>query len=143
MEKNNKTVIEKLQDEMDNHGFVSRKAIKQISEELDVAESDVFGVATFYSQFSLTPPAKHVISVCIGTACFVLGGGEVLSFLEDKLGIKAGQTTADGMFKLVGARCVGCCGFAPAISIDGEIFGKITKEKALSIVDDIIAKEQK
>jgi bidirectional [NiFe] hydrogenase diaphorase subunit len=101
---------------------------------LRVPLSRVFGVATFYNFFSLKPAGKHTCVVCMGTACYVKGAGQILSALEQKHEIKAGETTPDGSVSLVTARCLGACGLAPAVVFDGEVAGKIGVEATLARV---------
>jgi bidirectional [NiFe] hydrogenase diaphorase subunit len=91
----------------------------------------VYGVATFYNLFSLKPKGEHTCTVCMGTACFVKGAGEILGAVEQAHGVKAGGTTADGKVSVVVARCVGACGIAPAVVFDAEVSGKQTKETVL------------
>ena len=102
---------------------------------LNVPVSDIYGVVTFYSFFSLTPKGRYVIGVCIGTACYVKGGQNVLDKFGELLKIKPGQTTEDGLFTLDGLRCIGACGIAPAISINGKVYPKVK----LSDIPQIIA----
>ena len=106
-----------------------------ISEELNIPVSDIYGVVTFYSFFSLTPKGKYVIGVCLGTACYVKGGQNVIDKFAELLKIKPGETTEDGLFTLDALRCIGACGIAPAISINGKVYPKV----ALADVNKIIA----
>ncbi len=99
-----------------------------IAEELDIPMTDVYGVATFYSQFALKPKGDHVIGVCMGTACYVKNAQPILEKLSKELGIKEGETTADNKFTLEATRCLGCCGLAPVIMIDDSVYGKLTPE---------------
>lgn len=92
--------------------------------------SYVYGVATFYHLFSLKPNGAHTCVVCLGTACYVKGGGDVLAALEAKTGIKAGETTADGQISIMTARCIGACGIAPAVVFDGKVAPQISPEMA-------------
>ena len=105
-----------------------------IAEGLGVSLSEVYGVATFYTQFSLTPKGKHRISLCLGTACYVKGADKILAALEKKLGVKCGECTVDGMFSLDSCRCVGACGLAPVMMIDDDVYGKLT----VDMLDDIL-----
>lgn len=99
---------------------------KQISDQLGIPMSDVYGVATFYSQFALQPKGKHVISVCMGTACYVRNVEKVMAELAEDLGVQPGQTTPDNMFTLEPTRCLGCCGLAPVMMIDDQVYGRLT-----------------
>ena len=106
-----------------------------ISESLKIAESEIYGIITFYSQFTLTPKAKYNIDVCLGTACFVLGAQEVMDKILAKLNVKVGQMTADGKWIVTSCRCLGCCGLAPAITINGEVYGKLKADDIDKIID--------
>ena len=110
-----------------------------ISEELGIPMSDVYGVATFYSQFALEPKGEHIISVCMGTACYVRNIEKIMEKLCEVLGVDPGQTTPDGRFTLEATRCLGCCGLAPVIMIDDQVYGRLVP----SDVPDIIAKYNK
>lgn len=116
-------------------GYIPEKSVKIISENLGVAESEIFGIITFYSQFTLTPKAKYNIDVCLGTACFVLGANEILEKILAKLGLKVGEISKDGKWIVTSCRCLGCCGLAPAITINGEVYGKLKPED----IDKILA----
>lgn len=96
-----------------------------IADELGVPMSDVYGIATFYSQFALEPKGKHVISVCLGTACYVKGVEKVMEELAEDLGVKPGETTEDNNFTLQPTRCLGCCGLAPVMMIDDQVYGRL------------------
>lgn len=117
-------------------GYIPEDAVKKISKKLGVPESEIFSVVTFYSQFTLKPKAKYNIEVCMGTACYVLGANKSIKKFEEKLGIKVGEQTKDNKFALSQSRCLGCCGLAPVISINGQIYGKVTEDK----VDEILSK---
>ena len=109
-------------------GCVSLDVQKRIAEGLGVTLSEVYGVATFYAQFSLVPSGKYVISVCLGTACYVKGSGAIFSKLEELLGITNGECTPDGRFSLDSCRCVGACGLAPVMMINDEVYGRLTPD---------------
>ena len=98
-------------------------------------EYEVYGVATFYSQFSLQPKGKYVIGVCMGTACYVRGAQKVLDRVVKELGVEVGSTTEDGMFTLQATRCLGACGLAPVMMINDEVFGRLTEEEIPGILD--------
>ena len=116
-------------------GYIPEKSVKLISENLNMPESDIYGIVSFYSQFTLTPRAKYNIDVCLGTACFVLGANDVLEKILNKLNVKVGQTTPDGKWIVTSCRCLGCCGLAPAITINGEVYGKLKVEDVDGIID--------
>ena len=117
------------------YGYLPIEVQTLIAEGLGVSLSEVYGVATFYSQFSLTPKGKHRISVCLGTACYVKGSDKILDAVEKELGIKCGECTEDGMFSIDSCRCVGACGLAPVMMIDDEVYGKLRPEKVKAIID--------
>ncbi len=125
--KNNHTkVIPLLQEEMRTAGYISEDCIREISAKTGVSEAEIYGVATFYAQFRLVPKAKHSISICTGTACFVLGAKTLCSALEKTLGIGDGEVTEDKEIELHYVRCLGCCGLAPVVSVDGKLYSKVT-----------------
>ena len=109
-------------------GCVSLDVQKSIAEGLGVTLSEVYGVATFYAQFSLVPSGKYVISVCLGTACYVKGSQKVLDRLSEELGIPVGGTTRDGLFTLNATRCLGACGLAPVMTINEEVYGRLVPD---------------
>ncbi|MBQ9196606.1 MAG: NADH-quinone oxidoreductase subunit NuoE [Clostridia bacterium] len=109
-------------------GCVSLDVQKAIAEGLGVTLSEVYGVATFYSQFKLKPAGKYVISVCLGTACYVKGSQKVLDRLSEELKIPVGDTTDDGMFTLQATRCLGACGLAPVMTVNEEVYGRLVPE---------------
>lgn len=116
-------------------GYLPKEIQLHVSRKLNIPAAKVHGVVTFYSYFTETPKGKHVLSVCLGTACFVKGAGEILQKLEDKLKIKAGQTTEDGMFSIDALRCVGACGLAPVVIVDGKVHGRLTKEDVNGLIE--------
>ena len=128
-------VMEVLQKTQGIFGYIPEESVKLISEALKMAESDIFGIITFYSQFTLTPKAKYNIDVCLGTACFVLGAQDILDKILAKLGVKVGEMTKDGKWIVTSCRCLGCCGLAPAITINGEVYGKLKVEDVDKIID--------
>ncbi len=125
-----------MQKAQDIYGYLPYEVQKTIAEELDIPIEKVYGVATFYSQFNLYPKGKYQISVCLGTACYVKGSGEIFNQLQRKLGIAGGECTADGKFSLDACRCVGACGLAPVMMINDEVYGRLTPDE----LDDILAK---
>ena len=118
------------------YGYLPEEVQKIIADGLDVSLEEVYQVSTFYSQFSLNPKGKYKISVCLGTACYVKGSGDLYNKLSEKLGIKGGECTADGKFSLEACRCIGACGLAPVLTINDDVYGKLTVDD----VDDILAK---
>ncbi|MDP8234075.1 MAG: NADH-quinone oxidoreductase subunit NuoE [Candidatus Saelkia tenebricola] len=132
-------LIPLLQDVQAIYGYVPEEVVELISKELSIFPVEIYGVLTFYAQFYLTPRGKHTIKVCQGTACHVMGGGEILSYLSDTLGIREGETTEDGIFSLERVACLGCCGMAPVIMVDNDFYGKCTIKK----MEDILSNYQK
>jgi bidirectional [NiFe] hydrogenase diaphorase subunit len=122
-------LIETLHTIQESFGHVSGEALNFVSESLNVPPSKVFGVATFYNLFNLVPLGEHVISICTGTACYVKGSGEVVDFMKTEYNLEPGQTTADGNLTFMGARCVGACGLAPVMILDGEVVGRLTPDQ--------------
>ena len=117
------------------YGYLPMEVQKTIAEGLGISLSEVYGVATFYSQFSLKPKGKHRISVCLGTACYVKGSDKILEEVEKQLGIKCGECTEDGLFSIDSCRCVGACGLAPVMMIGEEVYGKLTPDMVKGILD--------
>ncbi len=107
-----------------------------IADKLDCPVTDVYGVATFYAQFSLTPKGDYIISVCTGTACYVKGAQAVLDEVIKELGINPGETTADGKFTIQDTRCLGCCGLAPVMTINEKVYGKLVPADVKGILAD-------
>lgn len=124
-----------LQEAQAIYGYLPIEVQKTIAEGLGISLSEVYGVATFYSQFSLKPKGKHRISVCLGTACYVKGSDKILAEVEKELGIKCGECTEDGLFSIDSCRCVGACGLAPVMMIGEEVYGKLTPDKVKGILD--------
>ena len=118
------------------YGYLPIEVQTIIAEGLMVPLEEVYGVSTFYSQFTLTPKGKHQISVCMGTACYVKGAGEILEKIGKILGIKSGECTPDGKFSLDGVRCIGACGLAPVMTIGEDVYGRLN----IDDVEDILKK---
>lgn len=120
------------------YGYLPAEVQTVIAEELNVPLAEVYGVATFYSQFSLAPKGKHRISVCLGTACYVKGSDKVLEAIEKELRISCGECTPDKKFSIDSCRCVGACGLAPVMIVDGEVYGKLSPKDVAGILDGYI-----
>ena len=114
-----------LQDVQREFGYVPRASLERISDDLMVPLSRVYTVATFCKAFKLQPTGKHIIKVCLGTACHIKGGPRLMQALESELGVKPEEVTEDGLFSYEGVRCVGCCGLAPVIMVDEDFHGKL------------------
>ena len=119
-----------MQQAQDIYGYLPIEVQTMISDETGIPLEKIYGVSTFYSQFALQPKGKYQISVCLGTACYVKGSGDIYNALKEKLGIDGGECTADGKFSLDACRCIGACGLAPVITINDEVYGRL-------IVDDL------
>ncbi len=130
-----------LADVQNEYGYIPLEVQEVISGELGIPVSDIYGVVTFYSFFSLKPKGRYVIGVCIGTACYVKGGQNVLDKFSELLKINIGQTTEDGLFTLDGLRCIGACGIAPAISINGKVYPKVKLSDVGNIIEEYRNKE--
>jgi len=128
-------LIPLLQDIQAFYGYVPRESIELIAGELSIYPVEIYGILTFYAQFYLTPRGRHTIKVCQGTACHVMGGREILDYLSDKLGIGEGQTTKDDMFSLERVACLGCCGMAPVVMVDGDFYGRCTVQQLDRLLD--------
>lgn len=115
-------------------GYLPEKALQIISEALGVPLAEVYGVATFYAQFSLYPKGQYKIGVCLGTACYVKGSGDVYQKLCDELKIKGGECTDDLKFSLDATRCIGCCGLAPVMTVNDDVYGKVTPDEVPKIL---------
>jgi NADH-quinone oxidoreductase subunit E len=135
------SLIPLLQEIQEKEGYLSETAIVKTGKKLKIPTSKIYGVATFYNQFRFEPVGKYHVMVCRGTACHVLGSATVLQELESTLKIKAGQTTRDGLFSIEVVACIGACGLAPVININGEFFAKVTTEKIKEIIETYRAKE--
>jgi len=125
-------LIEVLHAAQELFGYLDDDVLIYVGRSLGVPLSRVYGVATFYNFFSLKPHGEHTCVVCLGTACYVKGAGALLSAVEATQGMRAGETTADGKVSLVTARCIGACGLAPAVVLDGEISGKVKTEDVVA-----------
>ena len=125
-----------LQDIQEKEGFISQESIIEIGRFLNLATSKIFGVATFYNQFRFQPVGKYHVQVCRGTACHVLGSATVLEELEKTIKTKAGQTSKDGMFSIEVVACIGACGLAPVICVNGNFHAKVSKESIRKIIEN-------
>lgn len=123
-----------LQDLQARFGHLPREALTRMAERLDVPLSRIFGLATFYRAFSLTPRGKHHLCVCLGTACHVRGAAGLVEEVERTLGVKPGETTDDNAFTLEAVNCLGACALGPLLTIDGEYFGKMTPKRVAPVI---------
>lgn len=125
-----------LSDVQHEFGYIPLEVQELISEKTGIPVSDIYGVVTFYSFFSLTPKGKYVVGVCLGTACYVKGSQQVLDKFAELLNIKAGETSEDGLFTLDALRCIGACGIAPALTINGKVYPKVAVADVAKIVEE-------
>jgi len=116
-------------------GYISSQAVCEIAQALRLTESQVYGVASFYAQFRFTPPARHGICVCLGTACHVRGGERLMETLQRELGAAMGTSTSDGRFDLDRVACLGCCALSPVVKVDSDIYSSVTTMKLKGIVN--------
>ena len=133
-------LIQMLNEVQEHYGYIPMHAQKRLSEYLDIPMAEIYGVVTFYSRFSLEPQGKYKISVCLGTACFVKGSQKIMDRLTERLQIKPGETTKDGMFTIEETRCVGACGLAPVFTVNGEVYGKASVQKLDQVLDELMKK---
>lgn len=125
-----------LQKAQEIYGYLPIEVQRIVADTLDKPLAEIYGIATFYSQFSLCPKGEYKISVCLGTACYVKGSGKIFESLEEKLHIKGGECTEDGKFSLDACRCIGACGLAPVLTINEDVYGRLDGSE----LDDILAK---
>ena len=125
-----------MQDAQEIYGYLPLEVQTMIAEGVGVSVEDVYGIATFYAQFALSPKGKYNISVCLGTACYVKGAQDLIDRLSEILGIQPGECTADGKFSLEACRCIGACGLAPVLTVNEDVYGRLVK----SDIDDILKK---
>lgn len=118
------------------HGYLSTEAMEHISRLTEVPAAEIYGVATFYSYFKLQPQGKHVISVCMGTACYIRGAARLLETIEEELDISVGGTTQDGLFTLGETRCIGACGLAPVLTIGERVYGRVEPQQIKDILSE-------
>jgi len=138
---NRGSLIPVLQDVQEAFGYLSEDAIEELARLMGISANEIYGVATFYAQFRFSPPGRHRIQSCQGTACHVRGGRKILEELEHRLGITAGQTTADGKFDLERLACLGCCALAPVVAVDGKVHARMTAKKIPSVLSQYDGKK--
>ncbi len=124
-----------MQQAQDIYGYLPKEVQVMIAEGMDVPMEKVYGVATFYAQFSLSPKGKYNISVCLGTACYVKGAGDIFDKFSELLGIGADECTPDGKFSLTACRCIGACGLAPVLTVNDEVYGRLTADDVAGILE--------
>lgn len=140
--KNEKTPLMMILSDIQNeYGYIPLEVQELVSAETGISVAEIYGVVTFYSFFSLNPKGKYIIGCCLGTACYVKGAQNVIDKFSEILGIKPGQTTSDGLFTLDALRCIGACGIAPAVSISGTVYPKMSIDKVPAIIKELREKE--
>ncbi len=138
-----KALISVLQDIQEEYNYLPQEALRIVSDTLGIPLTDIIGVATFYRAFSLEPRGKHLVTVCMGTACHVRGGPKILEEFERKLNITAGETTEDRQFSLETVACLGCCAIGPVVVVDGDYHAQTSIRKVGSILKKYMKKEKK
>ncbi|GAB4306023.1 MAG: NADH-quinone oxidoreductase subunit NuoE [Promethearchaeota archaeon] len=129
------SVVALLQGIQEEFGYVPREAVVALARQLGSSPAEVYGVATFYSQFRFEPPGRHEVKVCRGTACHVAGSSDLLEALEERYDVRAGHASKDGKFSLEGVYCLGCCALAPVVELDGEVLGKASRREVFRALD--------
>lgn len=134
LKKNGGAIMTGLQIAQEIYGYLPKEAQLIVAEEFGASLEEVYGVATFYSQFALNPKGKHRVGVCLGTACYVKGSAAISKEIENQLGIENGGCTKDRQFSFDVTRCIGCCGLAPVLTVDDDVYGKITPKDVAGIL---------
>ena len=125
-----------LSDIQNEYGYIPLEVQELVSEKTGISVAEIYGVVTFYSFFSLQPKGSYIIGCCLGTACYVKGAQQIIDKFSEILGIKAGETTEDGLFTIDALRCLGACGIAPAVSINGKVYPKVTVDEVPKIIEE-------
>lgn len=134
-------LIPVLHEVQDIYGYLPMSVQKKVAEGLGISLAEVYGVVTFYTQFTLYPKGKYKVSVCLGTACYVRGAGQILDKVSEVLKIKSGQCTPDMVFSLDACRCIGACGLAPVLMINEDVYGRLTADDIPGIIQSYLDKE--
>ncbi|NLB81065.1 MAG: NAD(P)H-dependent oxidoreductase subunit E, partial [Clostridiaceae bacterium] len=129
------SLIAVLHEAQEIYGYLPIEVQKKVSEGLNIPLAEIYGVVTYYSQFTLNPKGKYQISVCLGTACYVKGSGELMNRIKTRLGIEEGECTADGKFSLDATRCIGACGLAPVVMVNDDVYGRLSADDIDGILD--------
>ncbi len=136
-------IVSILQDIQAEYRYLPKEALREVCERLEIPESQIFSLATFYRTFSLEPRGEHLVHVCVGTACHVRGAPRILEKIERRLNVKSGETTEDQSFTLETVNCVGACALGPVVIVDGEYHGQMTSKKVDSIYKNITSENGK
>ncbi len=131
-------LIETLHSVQNAFGYLDNTSMEYVADSLSLPLSKVYGVATFYHLFALKPKGKHTCVICTGTACYIKGAGELVDSLQEKYGVRPGETTPDGELSVMDARCVGACGLAPIAVVDGDVLGKLSVDEMLKKIEKVI-----
>ena len=123
-----------LQGAQEIYGYLPVEVQTIIAEEMDIPLADVFGVASFYSMFTLNPKGETAVAVCLGTACYVKGAGDIINKISEMIGVDIGATSADGRYSLDATRCIGACGLAPVMTVNNEVYGRLTVSQTVDII---------
>ena len=126
-----------LSDIQNEYGYIPLEVQELVSQETNISVAEIYGVVTFYSFFSLTPKGKYIIGCCLGTACYVKGAQQVIDKFSEILKVKPGETTEDGLFTLDALRCIGACGIAPAVSISGKVYPKMSVDQVPKVIEEL------
>jgi len=137
IKKHDNFLIPVLQDIQESYSYLPEESLIKVAEKLQIPLIDVYGVATFYQSFSLIPKGEHVITICLGTACYIRGGTNLVDVLIKKLDIKPGETTKDNKFTFETVNCLGCCAISPVMVIDNKIYGNLTTNKLRKILNKL------
>ncbi len=130
-----------LHEAQEVYGYLPMSVQKRIADGMGISLAEVYGVVTFYTQFSLNPKGKYKVNVCLGTACYVKGAGQIFDKISEALKIKSGECTPDGVFSLDACRCIGACGLAPVIMINDEVYGRLVADDVPAILQKYFDKE--
>jgi len=130
-----RALISILQDIQTEYNYLPKEALLKIRDKIGIPLTRIYGVATFYNAFTLKPRGRHLILVCMGTACHVKGADKILERLEQKLGVKTGEVTRDLRFSLESVRCLGCCSLAPVVKVDKDTYGRVRQDELMEILD--------
>jgi len=141
VKRHNNSLIPILQEIQDTLKYIPEECLIKISKELNLPLIDVYGVATFYQSFSLVPKGEYIITVCLGTACYINGGKKILDTLIKELEIDLGETTKDKKFTLETVNCLGCCAIGPMVKINNEFYREMTPEKTINLIKDLKSKK--
>ena len=123
-----------LQEAQEIYGYLPVEVQRIIALETGVSLEEIFGIASFYAQFKLNPDRHDCIAVCLGTACYVKGSGEIIEAISEQLGVPVGSTSSDGKYSIEATRCIGACGLAPVLTVNGEVYGRLTKADVPTIL---------